>query len=178
MEEVAPVVEVVMDEPVGRSYSSPRSFDAVKNIQFNQKYGISSNINDQYDLSWEKNASNRNDRQGVVDKNGNVILPHIFNKKYGGPSTNYELLLGIGNTTGLYNLIENRWTIPLIYDELTLLSNNQLYVAKKEGKWGVIDKNNTVIVPFEWTQVQQIYNLENYVSVTKDQLQGVFSIIK
>jgi hypothetical protein len=177
-EVVEEVAIAVMEEPQPIRSSNPRSFDAVKNIQFNQKYGISSNINDQYDLSWEKNASNRNDRQGVVDKNGNVILPHIFTKKYGGPSTNYELLLGIGNTTGLYNLIENRWTIPLMYDELTLLSNNQLYVAKKEGKWGVIDKNNVVIVPFEWSQVQQIYNLENYVSVTKDQLQGVFSIVE
>ena len=176
MIEEAPVEIAVMEETSSRN--NPRTFDAVKNIQFNQKYGISNSINEQYDLSWEKNASNRNDRQGVVDKSGNVILPHIFNKKYGGPSTNYELLLGIGNTTGLYNLIENRWTIPLVYDELTLLSNNQLYVAKKEGKWGVIDKNNVVIVPFEWSQVQQIYNLENYVQVTKDGLQGIFSIVE
>ena len=176
VEEVA--IEVV-EEVAQSSYSSnPISFDPVKNIQFNQKYGISSTINDQYDLSWEKNSTNKNDKQGVVDKNGNVILPHIFTKKYGGPSNNYELLLSIGSTSGLYNLNENRWTIPLMYDELTLLSNNQLYVAKKEGKWGVIDKNNVVIVPFEWSQVSQIYNLENYVLVTKDQLQGVFSIVE
>lgn len=181
-EEVAPDVEVVFEAPVEETKqirnSGPASFDAVKNIQFNPKYGISSSINDQYDLSWEKNSSNRNDKQGVVDKNGNVILPHIFTKKYGGPSNNYELLLSVGNVSGLYNVNENRWTIPLMYDELTLLSNNQLYVAKKEGKWGVIDKNNVVIVPFEWSQVSQIYNLENYVSVTKDQLQGVFSIVE
>jgi hypothetical protein len=146
IEEIAVMAE---EAPSQRFISNPASFDAVKNIQFNQKYGIAQSINEQYDLSWEKNSSDKNNRYGVVDKNGNVILPHMFTKKYGGPSNNYELLLSIGNTSGLYNLNENRWTIPLMYDELTLLSNNLLYVAKKDGKWGVIDKNNVAIVPFE-----------------------------
>jgi hypothetical protein len=172
VEEIAMSIEAEPTTLVANSIT----FDAVKNIQFNQKYGISNSINDQYDLSWEKNSNDKYSRQGIVDKNGNVILPHIFSKKSNGNTTS-ELVLGIGNTSGLYNVNDLRWSIPLMYEDLSHLANN-LYIGKKDGKWGVIDNNNVVIVPFEWSQLQRISNLDNYVSVTKDQLSGVFSIVE
>lgn len=180
---VAPaVVEEVREEisiaTVDESTPEINSFEPVKNIRFSNKYEIYSGINDNYDLYCEKYSKNRYNNLGIVDKEGNVVLPHLFGKSYGNSSKN-EIILYISNNYGLFNVNELRWVIPMEYEELSDLSNN-LYAAKKNGKWGVIDNNNKEIVPFEWYQVNSISNLENYIMVTatnySSRLSGVYSL--
>jgi hypothetical protein len=175
-EEVAIMEEVAQERPAPLSANST-AFESLKTIQFNPKYGIYSSINDRYDFYWEKNATNRYNALGVVDKDGNVILPHIFIRG-NSPSNNYELVLSVNNTNyGLYNLNELRWTIPLMYHDLQSLSNN-VYSAKKDIKWGIIDNNNSIIGPFIWKQIDRIYNLENYILVSENETWGIYSIIE
>ncbi len=170
--------EGIVAEPVAVSETDgTSSFEPVKNIQFNPRYAVYERINDQYDWYWEKNSNNRYTAQGVVDKNGNVILPHLFSKGL-GPRNTYELLLSLGpNNYGLYNLKELRWSIPIGYQELSSLGNN-LYLAKKDYKYGVIDNNNSTIVPFTWGKMEKMHNLDHYVRVSNGEFWGVYSIFE
>lgn len=174
-------VQIMVVEEAPSSYQgSSGSFVPVKNIRYNDKYEIYDNINDQYDFYCEKFNKNRSSNLGIVDKNGNVILPHLFGKSYNYSGKN-EVLLYINSNYGLFNVNELRWTVPLQYEEMKSLSNN-LFAAQKGGKWGVIDNNNKVIVPFEWYQISSISNLENYIAVTSstypNRMNGIYSLIE
>lgn len=171
------VVEEISVDVESRPSPVGSTFDAPKSIQYNPRYAVSNNINEKYDFYWEKNDSERYSRQGVVDKSGNVLLPHLFTKG-SGPSNNYELVLAIsGSSYGLYNLNELRWSIPMMYHELQSLGNN-LYSARLDNKWGVVDNNNTLIVPFQWKQIQRIGTLENYIMVSQEDISGVYSLVE
>jgi hypothetical protein len=181
IEMAAPVEEIAIVEMEGAHESSsgvnPFAFDPVKSIQFNPKYTITGSINDSYDFYGEKNSPNRYSSQGVVDKNGNVILPHIFSRG-SGPNNNYELVLTMtGSNSGLYNLNENRWTIPMLYQELYSLGNS-VFGAKKDNKWGLVDNNNLQLAPMQWKMIDRIYNLENYILVSVDDMWGIYSILE
>jgi hypothetical protein len=167
VEEEAPVAAVL----------NPFSFEPVKSIQYNPKFGIANSINDRYDFYWEKNSSNRYNAYGIVDKDGNVILPHLFTRG-SGPNNNYEVVLAISGTSyGLFNLEEQRWTIPMMYQELSSLGNN-VFVAKKDNRWGLVDNNNAMIGPFLWKQTDRLYHLENYLMVSIDDAWGIYSIVE
>jgi hypothetical protein len=179
------VIMMTTDEPteVMIESSEPRNtqftaFEPIQNIRYNAKYEIYSNIDDQYDFYCDKYSRDKYNNMGIVDKSGNVILPHIFGKNY-SYSNKTQIILYINSNYGLFNLAERQWTIPMEYEELSDLNNN-LYAAKKSGRWGVIDNNNNVIVPFEWYQISNVSNLENYVMVSKgnysNRLSGVYSL--
>jgi hypothetical protein len=173
--------EVVAIEDVSSSASSDHSsFEPLHSIRYNDKYEVYSRINDRFDFYCEKYSKNRYNNLGIVDKDGNVILPHLFSKSYSN-SNSYEVLLNMNNNYGLFNLNELRWSIPMEYEDLNDLGNN-LYSAKKNGKWGVVDDNNSVIVPFEWSQISNISGLDNYIIVTSNEypnrFKGVYSLVE
>ncbi len=170
------IVEVVADDRPSPSSSSFFTFDAVQSIRFNPKYSVSGSINDRFDYYWEKNDQNRYAAQGVVDKDGNVLLPHIFSP--GSAPNNYELVLSINRATyGLFNLNEKRWTIPIVYQELSSIGNN-VFAAKRDNKWGLIDNNDVLLAPFTWKQLERISGIENYLMVSFDDTWGIYSIIE
>jgi hypothetical protein len=169
---------VAVEESPRQSSPETSSFEALNNIRFNDKYEIYGSLNDQYDLYCEKYGKNKSSNLGIVDKKGNVILPHLFSKNYYS-SSNDDVLLYMNSKYGMFNLNELRWVIPLEYEELNNLGNN-LFSAKKYGKWGVISKDNVTIVPFEWSQISNNSNLENYITVTSNgypnKLKGITSV--
>jgi hypothetical protein len=147
--------------------------------KFNQKYKLNS-INDEYDWFYDKKSSYGSGRKhGIVDKKGEVILPNIFNYKYGGDS--YNKIIYIDNNYGLFNLREKKWNIPLKYDYLESINNN-FYSAKKHGVYKIIDFDNNVVSNDIWTSVKKISKVENYVIVSKkknqETLYGVFSLLE
>lgn len=184
-----PVYEEVMmasdDYGSSSNYSSNNnsnssSFEPIKNIKFNNKYEIYTNINDQYDFFHDKSSSRYSSIVGIVDKNGNVILPNIFYKSYNNNNQN-DLILYTDNNYGIFNIKNLRWSVPLIYDEISSI-NNSLYSTKKNGKYGIIDNNNKIIVPFQWSNINTISNLENYIivseTVNNNKLKGIYSLIE
>jgi hypothetical protein len=156
------------------------SFEPLKSIRFNSKYEVNGSVNDQFDYYCEANSPNKYSNLGIVDKKGNVILPHLFGKVYRNHNNN-EALLHINSNYGLFNLSELRWTIPMEYEEMEDLDNN-LFKAKKNGKWGIIDNKNNVIVPLEWNSISTISNLENYIIVSDNSypnnLKGIYSLVE
>jgi hypothetical protein len=187
---VPPVIdskeEVVTDELVSvESIDAPshtetakNDYEPLSNIRFNDKYERYTSINDNYDLYYPKYSNDKYSSYGIVDKSGNVILPFLF--KYERAFNNSEVVLRLGNNIGLYNVNEKRWTIPMFYDGLTSLGNN-LFSAKRDGKWGVIDNNNKIVVSFQWTEINSINYLDNYIYVTDNSypnsLMGIYSFV-
>jgi len=178
-EEVIDMV-VAEDMSTSRTISEANNFEPISSIQYNNKYEIYEGINDQYDFYCEKYSKYKSNNLGIVDKSGNVILPHLFSKSYSNSNKN-DVLLYMNNNYGLFNLKELRWSIPMDYEDLNLLGNS-LFSARKNGVWGVIDNNNNVIVPFEWSQINTISSLENYIIVTSNtypnKLKGVYSLVE
>lgn len=173
VEEVAMEIEAPVQE-VPRISSF--NFDPVQSIRFNPKFAVSGSINDRYDYYWIKNDQNRYSGQGVVDKDGTVLLPHIFST--GSNPNNYELVLSINRSAwGLFNLNEKRWTIPIVYQELYSLGNN-VFAAKMDNKWGLIDNNNVLLAPFTWKRQERMHGIDNYVMVSIEDTWGIYSIIE
>lgn len=68
---------------------------------------------------------------------------------------------------GIYDLANKKWIIPAIYQELKPINTTRqlgdqglkhllltdAFVAKKDDKYGVVDNNNEIIVPFEYSKI-------------------------
>jgi hypothetical protein len=178
------VMDVCSEEAVAPASNgvtgSLSQFKPMKSIRYDSRYETVESINDSYDYYCERDIKNKSEHLGIVDKKGNVVLPHLFGRSYQNAGSSC-VMLNINSSYGVFNLNELRWSIPMEYAELANLGNG-LFRAKKGSKWGVIDSNNRVIVPFEWSEIGSLSNLENYIRVTQDaypnDLYGVYSLVE
>jgi len=177
VEEEAPVfMDQSIEEEIAIEAPVP-NYNSTYNT--NKKY-ITERINTDFELVYERYADSYKKKYGVLKK-GEMFLPMIFKKSYSyyNPTTN-SIILGLGNSFGLYNLELEEWTIPFEYTSLTLMDKN-IYIAKKGRKMGILDNDNNIIEEFKWSAIAKIYGLENYVLVTDfskpASLKGVYSII-
>lgn len=108
----------------------------------------------------------------------NNDLYGIFNTKTSKeeiPCRYYHYINKIGNNVvsflennkrGAYVTTEHGIKIiPTMYDMIRILSNGVI-VAQKDGKWGVIDEDNNIIIPFENKYIERYYN--DILLVTKE----------
>ena len=96
-------------------------------------------------------------KYGLVGKNGDIILPFVYDSLYLSENKNYYILIKNGNYQ-FYSVEKKKfssnyaflWHID--FDEYSHLREPYpIYFAAKRGdKWGVIDTNETVILPFEY----------------------------
>lgn len=178
--EVAVCSEESVSSAGNAASGSLLQFKPLKSIRYDSRYETLGSINDSYDYYCERDINNKSEHLGIVDKKGNVVLPHLFGRSYQNVGSS-SVMLYINSSYGVFNLDELRWSIPMEYDKLANLDNG-LFRAKKGGKWGVVDINNRVIVPFEWSDISSLSNLENYIRVTQDaypdDLYGVYSLVE
>lgn len=66
-------------------------------------------------------------------------------------------------------------SIPVIYTDLFPLSD-EFYVAKVEGKYGIIDLDNNVIVPFEYDNIKESNNSVELIPAAKNEKYGFINI--
>lgn len=165
--------------PISESSTTEKKheFDSINNIRYKTEYTTTS-INDKYDW-FSKVSDNHENRWGISAKDGSVILPNIFNRSY--QVKNNLFILSIERNYGVYDLSEQRWTIPIGYDYIENSSSNY-FIARKNGMTGLIDNNNTVLIPFEWSSIYTLNNLDNYFIVgnnsTTDKRSGIYNIIE
>ena len=79
-----------------------------------------------------------------------------------------DFILKRGDTVGVTN-ISGEEKIPFIYQELKNINDNY-YIAKKEEKYGVIDKNNKTVVDFQYLFIGQRQDT-NFIEAEKDNAQ-------
>lgn len=116
-------------------------------------------------------------KNGLV-KNGKIFLPMIFNYSYSNSFNRglKKIILNLDKNYGVFDLEKEKWSIPLGYNSLYSLDNN-LLVANKDGKYGVIDFENKIIADFNWKSISKL-NDGNYVIVQNNQnMYGILNII-
>lgn len=124
---------------------------------------------------------------GIINSRGDVIVPVEFDNYYlsGWEYYNDSLivvskskgLFGFDNVFGVYD-ITGRRIIPLIYSDIDINQGNYNYntlsraycpyiLAALNGKWGVINRNNEIIVPFKYDSKESIGKFTNGYAAVK-----------
>lgn len=172
---------VIEDQPVfvDQSYDDNSSYNSkYRSNNPNSKYQTTQ-IYEGYELVYERFGTDGYSRTYGVLKRGELLLPIIF-KAPNYYSKKKQIVLGIENTYGLFNLETEKWDIPLEYSSLNLLAKN-LYIAKQGLRSGIVDDKNNIITSFDWSSISVISGLENYVYVnsqnSSQSRKGIYSII-
>jgi len=146
-------------------------------LKFQQKYSLIT-INDEYDWFYDKESTYHKVQYGIVNKKGKIILSNFFKYNRGGDS--YHKIMNIDNNYGVFNLSDQKWSVPLKYDKLRALNTNFL-AAKKNGSFKIIDFNNNIINDNIWGSIEVVSGHKNYLIVSNrnergENLFGVFNL--
>lgn len=96
-------------------------------------------------------------RSGLIDREGKVVVPCIYNTPYAGICCEKNIIVFIENEKmGLKNL-KGETIVPAIYDKIEGTREPLLTVTVKEGKndkKGLININGDVILPVEYEEIR------------------------
>jgi hypothetical protein len=99
--------------------------------------------------------------------------------KHGYSYNTEPAILGLGFYVGLYDYNTETWTIPIMYESLSKLRDN-LYVAKLNNQYGIIDDKNNIVVDLKWGSINGISGIDNYIKVSNTSYQaknyGIYNI--
>ena len=157
--------------------------EAPSSERFNSGSGYSDNsrfATERLDDNWTIVRDRlSNDYSVGLAKNGTMVLPPIFriNSSYSNTMKEQKkIILSIENNFGVFDYGKGRWHIPMSYQNLVMLDNN-LLIAKRGDRFGVIDFENKTIVNFDWNSINSI-NEGNYVIVRNNQEQhGILNLV-
>ncbi len=169
IEEVSEEEIMEEEEPVFIDQSIEEEPPRPTSTYYTSKYQTQ-RIDDTYQWYYLKNNSSYTYKYGLL-KNGEPILPMVFTRANQYSNDSHFFVLGIGNNYGLFDLHNEKWSIPVQYEQLTFL-NKGLYVASHAGGVGIVDNHNNTVVEFEWSSIQRLQDLENYVMVSTPSSQG------
>ncbi len=156
--------------------SKYESYKRLTNVNTDKRYDISSSINDNYSWYFDRLDDNQNRKYGIARKDGEVVLPALFDRNYGSGN---KIIMYMSGNYGMFNLNTLEWDIPIIYSSLS--ESNGLYIAKKMNSYGVIDSDNQTILDFNWNSISPISGIENYVIVgnnSSPSLYGIYSLVE
>ena len=127
------------------------------------QYNYLDYINDNFII-----AVNEDGKYGIINISNDVLLAFEYDHISNAYKTNDYFKINKYNQFGLLAIADVEIVIPLEYDGIEF-SGNELVVAFKDGKMGVIDVGNKVVVPFIYDYI--IYNDNGFI-VFKDESQG------
>ena len=114
----------------------------------------------------------KGNRWGVVDKENEIVVPI----EYDSTSVLDDDRVKVKKESGYGLLCRNKETglfearIPCLYDDLKVSSFG--YEVCKGNRWGVVDKENEIVVPIEYDSIGEI--TEERISVEKDSHVGAY----
>ncbi|MEO1260265.1 MAG: WG repeat-containing protein [Bacteroidota bacterium] len=150
--------EKTSDNPVflKQYVARPNTYSKNLNYSFKELYKV-------YNFSWQDSLKDRSyylfekeELTGVRDFYGNTILEPgkfkeikdiYFEKK----KERYLLVTDPGNKTGLFRSGEGL-LLPFVYDDIGFF-NEQLYKVKKNGKYGLVNRENEIVLPIEYDAI-------------------------
>lgn len=97
---------------------------------------------------------------GVLDTAGKVRIPNLYTAIRVENQRLQYFFIELDNKWGL-RLI-NKELIPIVYDRLEFVDQTYL-LAKKEGVYGVLDKNGNELVPVKYNELKPIIEYEQLV---------------
>ena len=124
------------------------------------KYGLAQVVNRE-----DNGIINLEEEHGYIDKTGNLIIPFGV---YGWFDEEGMITAKKDGKYGAYVFLNGKAEIavPFEYEEIGFAFDEGFVPAKKGNKWGIIDKNNNVIVSFEYDECKP-FN-EGMAGVCKD----------
>jgi hypothetical protein len=105
--------------------------------------------------------------QELKSANGNSVIhvSPIYDSLFVPRGMSWLNIVGKNGKWGVYSFGTDREIIPLIYDKVEAVYNRdfkEFFIVTREGKTGVVDKENKVVVPLRYEEVQQedrsVYN--------------------
>jgi len=97
----------------------------------------------------------QNNKSGVIDTVGNLVVPCEYDEI--NTTEDFNFLDVVKNKKhGLFSLITNREIIIPLYDEPIWFGGDYAYVRLNK-KYGAIDKEGKVIVPFKYANDDEVY---------------------
>lgn len=105
-------------------------------------------------------ASDKGFKYGVININDDIVVPFEYDEIHiVSDSMNY-LQITKNNKSGLFDRNKAEFVIPIEYESLKYIDEryleNELVVAKKDGKAGIIDMQNKEIVPFVYDRIEYV----------------------
>ena len=120
----------------------------------------------------------RNGKLGLVNAQDITLLQCEYSSiKHSGEYV-YLIKNGKNGYAELKGTDEVKSLIPCIYDKLESYSKNAPMRATYNGKEGMIDGNNKIIIPFEYSNIGKFYNVGAYnmAWVEQDGKYGIYNI--
>lgn len=120
----------------------------------------------------------RNGKLGLVNAQDITLLQCEYSSiKHSGEYV-YLVKNGKNGYTELKGTDEVKSLIPCIYDKLESYSKDAPMRATYNGKEGMIDGNNKIIIPFEYSNIGKFYNVGAYnmAWVEQDGKYGIYNI--
>lgn len=124
------------------------------------------------------------DKWGVINRNGEIILPiefviesyYIYWSSYDFMVVaKYKNLLAIDYIYGVYD-VNGKEILPLIYDDIEIINLRDEHYKKidykyfhvsLDGKWGVVNIKNEMVLPFKYNDKECIRPFKNGYSAVK-----------
>lgn len=104
------------------------------------------------------NIATKNEKKGIVDYAGNIIVPYEFDNIYPDIQNGYYVVKKDGKE-GLYD-IDKGLVVPCIYDIIVTrksYTHNSYMPVCQNNKWGVISPEGELVVPIEYENYPQCY---------------------
>ena len=113
----------------------------------------------------------RNGKIGYVNESGKEVIPCA-----------YDRIDGYFNGDGLVKVSESGWNwgiidtlgntiIPLCYEEIVLVEDQEFYAAKRDGKWGIVDRAGQEVILCKYDN--QFRFVDGYAQVQIDGMWGI-----
>lgn len=144
-------------------------FGDSNSLSYNDLRSIHYSNQKKYDYKW-----------GYIDEEGNEIIPCIYDyvedfhdgyaivveHKHKIMPLNDSFFVSEPRYKGVISL-NGEMTIPSEFDDLIYIHNG-LFKARKDGKWGIIDKNGCIIIPLDYINVSSPSENMIAVQINKD----------
>ena len=120
----------------------------------------------------------RNGKLGLVNAQDIILLQCEYSSIKHSDEYVYLVKNGKNGYAELKGTDEVKSLIPCIYDKLESYSKNAPMRATYNGKEGMIDGNNKIIIPFEYSNIGKFYNVGAYnmAWVEQDGKYGIYNI--
>ncbi len=159
--------------------------DNALRVKQNGKYGLinfkgEKLLNCEYDeITTLKGVTNsllvrKDNKVGIVNTVGQIIVKPEYKNilKLGQDYRNGYIVVNEENKYGIVSINEAK-ILETEYDEVKYINSSEMYAAKKDGKWKLIGKDNSVILEEGFTEIVEA-NFENIVA-KKDSKYGVIT---
>ncbi|WP_185937345.1 WG repeat-containing protein [Chitinophaga polysaccharea] len=178
-----PVTTTPVDEN-GHSLVVPDKELTMLLVASNGKTGIMGNDGkwvlpaeyDTIEMKWKTYLVLRRDgKMTYADTYGKLLLPMQFEDA--GILDDQHFDVKTGDKWGIYSTAENKLLIPAVYESFDYCGGcgrkGDYLFAQKNGKWGIIDFNNNIQIPFEYEHEHYFMRSDNWVMSLKKNGQDV-----